>query len=310
MHRLWMGWTHRAGTRTHFARHRVGIAACTVASATATVHCAGDDDTGLSPFAVAGGGLVAASLLGGAYVYWANGSNTSTDMLDPKDMEQTLASMRRHPQAPADLVKAREWADQGHAEAQYVMAVVLSEGKALPMDLARARELFQMAADQGHAPAQYMMATKLRDGVPADVERARELMQLAVDQEYAPAQYSMAVMLCKGDGVPLNEVKAHQMLQLAADQGHGDAQHLLAIMLSNGIGGPANMERAREMLQLAADQGHRDAQRKLGWMLHEGKGGPVDLERARELYQLAADQGDESAQKYMASMGQVCESEE
>lgn len=272
---MWLGRAHRTGRRTHFARHRVGLAACTVASATATVHCAGKEESWLSPFTVAGGGLVAASLAWGAYVYWANGSNTSTDTLDPKHMEETLVTMGCHPQ-PADLVKAREWADQGHAAAQHYIANLLFEG----------------------------------DGGPADLLRARELMQLAVDQGYAPAQYSLAVMLCKGDRVPLNELKAHAILQLAADQGHGDAQHLLAIMLSNGIGGPQDLARARAMLQLAAEQGDAAVQRKLGWMLHEGKGGAVDLERARELYQLAADQGDQGAQAYVASMGQVCESEE
>ena len=61
-------------------------------------------------------------------------------------------------------------ADQGNAEAQYVLGGMYYEGKNVPQDYAEAIKWYRKAADQGHAGAQFALGFMyvVGRGVPQD----------------------------------------------------------------------------------------------------------------------------------------------
>ena len=75
---------------------------------------------------------------------------------------------------PEDKVEAAKWfrkaAEQGHADAQHILAVMYGTGEGVPIDNAEAVKWYRMAAEQGDAAAQNNLRLMYRDGrgVPKD----------------------------------------------------------------------------------------------------------------------------------------------
>ena len=62
-----------------------------------------------------------------------------------------------------DAVQAADWmqkaAQQGHAEAQYNLAVMYNEGRGIPSDRMKAKAWLKKAIGQGHQRAGKLLAT-------------------------------------------------------------------------------------------------------------------------------------------------------
>ena len=87
-------------------------------------------------------------------------------------------------------------------------------------DYAEALRLWRPLADQGDANAQYMLGIMYANGrgVPQDYAEAMKWCRLAAEQGYARAQYMLGIMYANGRGVPQNDVQAHMWFNLAASR--------------------------------------------------------------------------------------------
>ena len=94
---------------------------------------------------------------------------------------------------------------------------------------------------QGHAKAQFNLAVMCENGlgVPKDERKAVEWYQKAANQEYADAQINLGTMYDRGHGIPKDDAKAFGWYQKAAIQGVSQAQFNLAVMYDTGRGVPA-----------------------------------------------------------------------
>jgi uncharacterized protein len=131
--------------------------------------------------------------------------------------------------ASGDYGKAGEvWrisAEQGDADAQFLLGNLYDEGRGVPQDYSEAIRWYRLSADQGHAPAQNNLAEIYRkgSGVPKDVGEAVKWFTQAAEHGYAPAQANLGAMYGLGlgygpDGAP-DRIRAYKWLSLAAAAG-------------------------------------------------------------------------------------------
>jgi hypothetical protein len=84
-----------------------------------------------------------------------------------------------------------------------------------------ARKWYRGAAEEGNAEAQYILATAHRtgSGVLEDYAEAARWYRRAAEQGHAAAQYSLGGAYFNGEGVPQDHVQAYMWLILAAARG-------------------------------------------------------------------------------------------
>jgi TPR repeat protein len=97
---------------------------------------------------------------------------------------------------------------------------------------ALAHKYFELAAEQGDADAQYLLGNMYLNGQGAkqDCAKAKEYFELAAEQGNAGAQSNLGTMYSDGRGVKQDYAKAKEYFELAAEQGHASAQHNLEIL--------------------------------------------------------------------------------
>ncbi len=85
------------------------------------------------------------------------------------------------------------------------------------------------AAEQGHADAQFMLGAgyHLGMGVPQDYAESVKWCRKAAEQGHADAKYMLGASYDVGQGVPQNYVEAVKWYRKAAEQGHKWAQYML-----------------------------------------------------------------------------------
>ena len=99
-------------------------------------------------------------------------------------------------------------------------------------DYAKAAKLFAPLAEQGHASAQFSLAVMYENGqgVPQDYKEAAKWYRLAAEQGNALAQYNLGIMYDVGQGVPQDYKEAVKWYRLAAEQGNALAQYNLGLL--------------------------------------------------------------------------------
>ena len=120
-------------------------------------------------------------------------------------------------------------------------------------------------AEQGNAQAQYLLGQRYNfgDGVTQDRKKAVAWQTRAATQGHATAQYVLGLMYSAGEGVPQDTGQAVVWISRSADQGLAEAQHALGMMYQNGKDVPRDPEKAMALLRKAAAQGNKGAQRDL-----------------------------------------------
>src|SRR6185437_7681246 len=103
------------------------------------------------------------------------------------------------------------------------------------MKIEHQHELYHRAAEQGHASAQYNLAVCYYNGtgVEKDEQKAVECYKKAAEQGVASAQYNLAVCYENGTGVEKDKQKAVEWYQKAAEQGDAKAQYNLDVCYRN-----------------------------------------------------------------------------
>nr|WP_232417936.1 tetratricopeptide repeat protein [Methyloversatilis thermotolerans] len=127
----------------------------------------------------------------------------------------------------APLEAERRRAAAGDAAAQYTYGMLLFQGgSGEASDMAEAVRWLEKAAAQGHAQAQYELALafKLGRGTLQDYPAAARWFARAARSGHVAAQYHMGRLHRIGEGVSLDLVRAYAWFNRAAAQGHGAAR--------------------------------------------------------------------------------------
>ncbi len=127
----------------------------------------------------------------------------------------------------SELEKIKSLAEQGLAEAQFVLGQIYHEGKGGVLDYREAIRWYLKAAEQGYALAQVYLGTMYYkgQGVPQDYKEAVKWYRKGAEQGDAEAQVHLGAMyiLDPGQGVPQDYVQAHMWYSLSAAQGNEKA---------------------------------------------------------------------------------------
>ncbi|PXA91228.1 hypothetical protein DMC47_26040 [Nostoc sp. 3335mG] len=169
---------------------------------------------------------------------------------------------------------------------------------ALPPEAIGPEQLRQAAAD-GDARAQFEIAAIYTEGraVPADPEEAAVWYERAAAQGFVPAQYRLGNLYEAGTGVEQDLEIARLWYQRAAEAGNRMAMHNLAALYAGGQLGEQKFEPAAEWFARAAAHGMTDSQFNLGMLYARGLGVEQDFEQSYKWFALAARSGDADAAK-------------
>jgi len=109
----------------------------------------------------------------------------------------------------------------------------------------------KIKANQGEAQAQYMLGLMYKDGQGVDQNyvKAVELLSKAANQGYAAAQSNLGVMYANGQGVVQDYFKAVELYTKVANQGDAEAQYMLGLMYANGHGVVQDYFKAKELFK-------------------------------------------------------------
>jgi hypothetical protein len=215
-----------------------------------------------------------------------------------------------------DLANAVLWyakaAAQGHPGAELNLGNLYAQGRGVPKDLEKARQLMQAAADQGFQPAQTALA-QLGGPAPAavpgtdifqkavqvynsgDHAGAAVLVQQAAQAGNPTATYELGYMFENGDGLERDPAQAAQWYMKAAQMGDAAAAAAVGQLYEQGNQVQENWETAAQWYAKSAAQGNRMGEFRLGRAYEYGVGVPLDLGQAEGWYDKAAAQGDSQA---------------
>lgn len=186
-----------------------------------------------------------------------------------------------------DHEKANRWlknaADGGHTISQALMGF----HEMIFGDASTAVQYWEKASAAGHLKAMSDLAEVYldgADGVPVNKARAIELYKKAADEGFGEAQGALGICYATGNGVPKNDYEAFRWFSMAAEQGEEFTQKNLAICYRNGDGTPVNKALAAQWFEKAAAQGNIQAKSCLSDMYAEGEGIIANYNKAETLY--------------------------
>lgn len=180
------------------------------------------------------------------------------------------------------LEQLKKLATLGDPQAEYIVGNMYFEGKKLPKNYVKAKELIEKAAKQGNIQAMGSIAGIYWSA--KNISKVIEWYKKAADQGNVAAMESLGGIYRSGDyNIPKNPTQALYWYKKAADQGDTD------ILLSIGTIylEQKNYEESTKYFEKAARQGNELAINNLGHAYEEGKGVQKDLAKAKLYYQRA-----------------------
>jgi TPR repeat protein len=185
-------------------------------------------------------------------------------------------------------------AEAGVPRAQMLVGLMYERGHGVAADPVKAMEWFQKAAAQGFPQALHNVAYSHEfgeRGLPVNKAKALELYLQAAGLDFGPSLNNAAIMLRDGKGVTGDMDLAVALFERGVSLSDPQCNAEFAYMLAEGIGVEVDLPRARGLYEIAAAQGIDWAQRDYADMLERGEGGAQDLPRAMEFYKRAVGQG-------------------
>lgn len=209
-----------------------------------------------------------------------------------------------------------ELAEDGNAEAQYLLARVYRDADDPIHDVAKYAEWIQKAAANGYEEAQKMIereakqtdawaeqgssqgmcmaaleyaSGKTLSGLPheKDVLKAIELYEKAFEAGDVDGAIGLARLYEEGEGISVDLPKAHEWTLKAAERGDVSAQVYAGIQLLTGRGVCEDKIAAVRWFRKAADQGSKLAMSHVGDGFKYGWGVGVDASQAAAWYEKA-----------------------
>jgi hypothetical protein len=153
-----------------------------------------------------------------------------------------------------DLAWCKERAEQGDAQAQYLLAYQYFVGEDVGQDMKQACEWLSKSAQQGHAGAQCGLGTMYLYGrhVEHDLMQAFDWFSKSAQQEHAEAQYGLGAMYLHGLHVEEDMKQAFEWFSKSARQGFVEAQCTLSEMYREGKGTERDPKLAMSWLMKSA----------------------------------------------------------
>jgi len=190
-------------------------------------------------------------------------------------------------------VLAREAAEAGHAEAQYLLGVFCLTGQGTLEDPVEAAKWFELAAAQGVTGAYERLGAMYATGVgkEADAAQAVEAFGRAIAHGDLDALTHRAILRQAGVGLPCDPQLAAEEFRKAANAGHPEAALQLGIAHASGLGVPQDWVHAAHYYRLAHERGVAEAAFNLAHVTEQGLGVAADSAEAMRLFETAADRG-------------------
>lgn len=213
-----------------------------------------------------------------------------------QDMPKAFVAVAK---APQGAVAATEQVASLPLLAETVAPLSGGPVKVEPPPATLGPEPLLQAAANGDPRAQFEVAAIYTEGraVPEDLEAAAVWYERAAAQGFAPAQYRLGNLYENGRGVARDLVQARLWYQRAAEAGNRMSMHNLAALYASGELGRQEFDAAAEWFEQAAERGLKDSQFNLGMLHARGLGVPQDLERSYKWFAIAASNGDTDAAK-------------
>lgn len=159
---------------------------------------------------------------------------------------------------PQDL---RQAASDGDARAQFEVAAIYTEGRAVPQDYKAAATWYERAAAQGFAPAQYRLGSLYENGngVTKDLNTARLWYERAAEAGNRMSMHNLAALYAGGQLGKQQFDSAAKWFEEAANRGLTDSQFNLGMLYARGLGVAQSMPESYKWFSLAAKSGDKDA---------------------------------------------------
>jgi localization factor PodJL len=159
---------------------------------------------------------------------------------------------------PADL---RNAAANGDARAQFEVAAIYTEGRAVPQDYKAAAMWYERAAAQGFAPAQYRIGSlyEAGNGVDKDLDTAKLWYERAAEAGNRMSMHNLAAIYAGGQLGTQQFDAAAKWFEEAAERGLTDSQFNLGMLYARGLGVPQDLEASFKWFGIAALSGDKDA---------------------------------------------------
>jgi len=195
---------------------------------------------------------------------------------------------------------ANEEARKGNKEAALLLGLLFERGIAVPENQVAALYWYQQAGLDNPVTAFILGSYYLEGrGVPQNVAKGRELLQQAANNGFGYALLNLAV-LKQRSGEPFV-----QDLDKARQLGNASAGLLLADTYLASADNPDAMKQASDIYRYFAEKGDKLAQTKLGYLYDQGLALAANPELAQSWYTRAAEQGQPIAQYLLAQWYQM-----
>jgi len=204
----------------------------------------------------------------------------------------------------AVLPEIERRANEGEAEAQFLLASAFQDGLGLEPDDFEARKWYEAAAAQDHPLAVGNLAWMivLREGGPRDGPRAYKLFRHAVDLGDRHVLRQVGVMHYYGIGTERDYLEARRWFAEATKYSDAVAWYNIGLMWESGLGGDVDAEKARDCYREAVKGKHLEGAFRLGILYYRGMLGERDLDKAVRWFMYAAHRGHATAMYNLAGM--------
>ncbi|MGJ8527804.1 peptidoglycan-binding protein [Maritalea sp.] len=158
-------------------------------------------------------------------------------------------------------VALREAAANGDPRAQYEVAMIYSEGKAVAKDSQAAFKWFERAAANGYAAAQYRLGTAYEHGmgVERNLEQAKLWYLRSAEAGNRMGMHNLAALNASAPDEERDFNAAARWFEEAAKRGVLDSQFNLGMLYARGLGVSQDFGLSYKWFSIAAQSGDKDA---------------------------------------------------
>lgn len=221
----------------------------------------------------------------------------ATDVVEPTTGGDKAAQATEYVGGSTDLLRMREFAEQGNAQAQCDLGTYYAQGAGVAQGDQEGLKWYRLSAKQNYAPAQYALghAYAYGTGVEQDYIEAVQWYTLSAEQGHTASQHNLAGMYFRGNGVPQSYSNAIKWFRLAAQNRNAASLRNLGLMYENGLGIDQDIGQAAKWYWLSAEQGDPVALNQLGLMYAKGEYLPKNYVTAAMYFFVAIANGSEKA---------------
>ena len=214
------------------------------------------------------------------------GGKTGNDKKKESEAAEKAAKAQSEREKGLDAFRKKDYAtavghftaaaEQGDAEAQYMLAMCCGEGKGMEQDAAKSLEWALKSAEQGFSKAQFVAGMCYMgggEGIPKDTEKGEMWIGKSLDglreaAENGDVEALSYLGICYADGIGVEKDRAQALecLRKAGELGSGEAQFAIGVMCMQ----ERNLDEAVDWFRKAAGNDSYEAMLFLGRIYENG----------------------------------------